>query len=316
MSTLLISAGDARYFPLVQGTISSLCDAPERRAVSVAFLDLGCTNSQRAWLLERVDYVEYAHWEISFPGRASAKEYMKGLCVRPFLQRYFPGFDVYVWIDGDAWVQDWNAVSLLVEGARRRGLAIVPEIDRGSRLQYGGLSDYWLFNYRQYELAFGSEVAEELHSHPVLNAGVFALHKDAPHWDVWAHQLFIAARNGANLYTDQYALNVTVYKRGLFDCTELLPAWCNWTCHFGLPVWDKSDTSFVEPYLPHTRIGILHLTGPTKEDRFRVRTTCGVYMDVSLRYGATLSDRSTHEAVLRSDEGGFATATSLNFSVS
>jgi hypothetical protein len=312
MSTVLISAGDARYFPLVQGAISSLRNAPERQGVSIAFLDLGCTDAQRAWLLQRVDYIERAHWEVSFPGRASAKEYMKGLCVRPFLQRYFPGFDVYIWIDGDAWVQDWNAIALLAEGARRRGLAIVPELDRGSRLQYGGLSDYWLFNYRQYELAFGKDVAQELHTHPVLNAGVFALHKDAPHWDAWAHQLFIAARNGANLYTDQCALNLTVYKRGLVDSTELLPAWCNWTCHIGLPAWDKSAACFVEPYLPHTRIGILHLTGPNKADRLHVRTTCGTFMDLSLRYGAAHDGGITHEAVVRTDEDGFAAAASLN----
>ncbi|MGH6976466.1 MAG: hypothetical protein ACREED_05505 [Stellaceae bacterium] len=30
----------------------------------------------------------------------------------PFLRRYFPGYDVYLWLDGDTWVQDAEAIEL------------------------------------------------------------------------------------------------------------------------------------------------------------------------------------------------------------
>jgi hypothetical protein len=83
-------------------------------------------------------------WGFDFPGREQKPGFLRGLLARPFLREYFPEFEIYVWIDADAWLQDWYAVELFCEGAcRRRGMAIVPEIDRGSQRQFGGLPVYW-----------------------------------------------------------------------------------------------------------------------------------------------------------------------------
>ncbi len=308
---ILITGGDAKYFPLAQGTVASIRDKPQSREVCLAFLDLGCTPEQLAWLEEHVDVIKTAHWEFSFAGREAIPQYLKGLFVRPFLQQYFPGFDVYVWIDGDAWVQDWSAIDLLVRGASRRGLAIVPEVDRGSHLQYGGLPAYWDLCYRQYESSFGKEVARELHSHALLNAGVFALAASAPHWDAWARQLFIGVRQGSNLYTDQCALNVIVYKHGLFDRTEMLPAWCNWPCHIGLPAWDKAERRLVEPYLPHTPLGIVHLTGDTKPDHMDVSTTDLDRARVSVRYNPPGEQAFCQGMVVRQEDAGLQSTAAL-----
>ena len=42
------------------------------------------------------------------------------------------------------------------------------------------------------------------------------------------------------LMTDQFALNAIVYGRNLFSQTEMLPAWCNWTCHTGRRLWEAA----------------------------------------------------------------------------
>jgi predicted O-methyltransferase YrrM len=86
-----------------------------------------------------------------------------------------------------------------------------------------------------------------------------------------------------SLMTDQIALNRLVYGTELFDKTEMLPAWCNWSCNFGLPVWDKDRGCFVEPYLPQESIGILHMTGH-KHDLVKLATTDGDTIEISLRY--------------------------------
>ncbi len=283
-STIVITAADAGYFEFLRGTIRSIRDKAPGREVALAVLDLGCTPEQRDWLRQRVDRIAKAEWEFTFPARDRTAAHFKALLVRPFLRKYFPGFDLYFWIDADAWVQDWSAVELFLRGAERRGLAIVPEIDRGSQLLYGGLPGYWDWAFQYYETSFGKEVAWQLRSYPMLNAGVYALHRDAPHWQAWAECLHTALQNAATVYmTDQAALNLLVYTRGLFDRTELLPAWCNWTCHYGLPAWDRSSRRLVEPYLPHTPIGILHMTGP-KEQRHTLATTDGGTVELSLRY--------------------------------
>jgi hypothetical protein len=41
---------------------------------------------------------------------------------------------------------------------------------------------------------------------------------------------------------------------------ELLPAWTHWLCEIK-PMVDGETGKFVEPYLPHNTIGILHMSG-------------------------------------------------------
>lgn len=284
MATLIITAADAKYFELVQGTILSIRQKPQGRDIVVGFLDLGCTPEQLQWLKGQVDTIKQPEWELNFPSKSKAPEYLKGLLARPFLRQYFPDFDIYSWIDADAWVQDWKAVDLFIQGAEHWGLAIVPEIDRSSQIQYGGLSQYWWeWVYHQYQATFGKEVAQDLYHYPILNAGVFALHKDAPHWQIWAECLEQGLQNSVSLMTDQFALNLSIYSCGLFDKTEMLPAWCNWTCHHRLPTWDKKQSCLVEPYLPHISIGILHLTRE-KYEQEKLLTTDRDVIEVSLRY--------------------------------
>ncbi len=99
-----------------------------------------------------------------------------------------------------------------------------------------------------YTTCFGQAAANELRSYPVLNAGVFAAHRDAPHWARWASALVEATRNGAeNVMTDQMALNYAVYRGNLFDRTAFLPSWCDWQCVFGMPAWDGVVEKLVEP---------------------------------------------------------------------
>lgn len=290
---LVITAADQAYFALVRGTIRSIRDQPRGRDVAIAFIDLGCSDEQLAWLRAAVDVVRPAAWALDFPTQDRTPAHARGLLARPFLRRWFPGHDLYLWIDADAWVQDWSAVDLLLQGAARRGLAIVPELDRGSRLQYGGLPAYWQFARRQYAAAFGPELAARLHHHPMLNAGVFALRADAPHWDVWAACLRQALQRPWTILSDQLALNVAVYERGLFPHTELLPAWCNWTTHYGWPARSGRRGRWVEPYLPHHPIGVLHLTD-RKQDQVAVTTSDGGRLSVPTTYPR--ADESVRDA--------------------
>ncbi|GET42080.1 class I SAM-dependent methyltransferase [Microseira wollei] len=290
---IIITAANANYFELVQGTVLSIREKPQGRNAIVGFFDLGCTPEQLQWLQERVNIIKQPDWEFNFPSINEAPTHLKGLLARPFLRKYFPNFDIYLWIDADAWIQDWKAVDLFIQGAKRRGLAVVPEIDRGSHIQYGSLSGYWRTTYGWYKKAFGDEEAEKFYSYPMVNAGIFALHKDAPHWEVWQESIDRAIQNFVCTMTDQIALNYSIYNCGLFAETEMLPAWCNWTCHFGLPAWDREKSCLVEPFLPHTPLGIIHLTGE-KHDRLNLVSTDMDLVEGSLRYSEiSLKDKQT-----------------------
>lgn len=293
MQIIIITAADANYFELVRGTILSVREKPEGENTAIGFFDLGCTPQQLQWLETKVNFIQKPAWDFDFPGRNEAPEHLKGLLVRPYLRKYFPNFDIYLWIDADAWVQDWRAINLFVEGASRRGLAIVPEVHRASLQQYGQLPEFWKWVYQQYAANFGVEVAERLYSYPILNAGVFALRKDALHWEIWAEKLNEGLQKSGCVMTDQFALNLAVYSCGLFNSTEMLPAWCNWIFN-GFPVWDKQKGCFVEPYLPQEAIGILHLAGRQQFDRLQLMATDGDRLEVSVRYQTKKQQKMTY----------------------
>lgn len=287
MNTIIILAADTNYFELVKGSILSIRDQPKGKNIEIGFFDLGCNSEELQWLQERVNLIKQPKWEFDFPTRDTSPEYLKGLLARPFLREYFPDFDIYLWLDADAWIQDWYAIELFILGAARKGLAIAPELDRSSIWQFRGRLQFCTWATNRYESFFDDRVAEKLSTYPMLNAGVFALHKDAPHWEVWRELLHLGLQKCADVMTDQFALNLAVYDRDLFDRTEMLPAWCNWLCTHALPLLDCEQYLLVEPYLPHTSIGILHIAGGVdKHDRLRLQlsTTAGGIVKAIARY--------------------------------
>ena len=283
--TLIITGADNRYFELARSCIGSLRDKPQGMSSNIAFLDLGCTSEQIHWLSDKVSAIETPNWDFDFPDRESRPLFLRGLLARPFLRRYFPGFEIYLWIDADAWVQRWEAIEWFELGARlRRGLAIVPEVDRSSLRQFGGLPDYWKTAFGWYRNAFGEQVAHALCSFPMLNAGVFALHHEAPHWAIWEACLNRALQSTCTTMTDQIALNFATYSHGLMRQTELLPLTCNWMCHNGFPSWNANSNCLVETYLPHAPVGILHLTNREKEMIRSIATVSGGTVKTNMTY--------------------------------
>ena len=138
-----------------------------------------------------------------------------------------------MWIDADAYVNSWKAVELYFLGCENKKLSIATSADRVSRRV---LRAEWIFgsfakiksqNYKHAKSSgFSEKIAREVALKPHLNAGVFALEADAPHWDVWRNYLFQALKKGKVFGSDQIALNMTVYVDQL--PLEILPAYCNW----------------------------------------------------------------------------------------
>lgn len=258
---IAITGGDAAYFDLMRDCIESLQATEAGRALALGVLDCGLTEEQRDWCCERGAVLVVPQWDFDFPGRDSLKDGYKALTARPFLPRYFPGFDLYLWIDGDCWVQQGDAVALFLAAARTGALAVAPEIHRSMRHYRHAWQEFSSINGAAFEACFDKETAERLIRYPLINAGVFALAADAPHWQGWAGLLGEALQRSTNM-TDQVALNVLVYDRG-YSC-EPLPSRCNWPVHHATPAWDAARGLFVEPAMPYEALGILHLTIYTK----------------------------------------------------
>jgi hypothetical protein len=282
---LIASGSDSGYFPLLRDTVLSIL--AQQRSVAVGVLDFGLAPDQRAWLADRVAHLVRPGWDLDFPDRERTPETRKAQLSRPFLRRHFPGYATYLWIDADAWLQDWRAIDLYVAAAGHDKLAITPEIDRSYKRHYKRPKVFgWTLSWKCYREAFGWRVADRLGRNPILNCGVFALHHDAPHWDAWARVIAQIAQRTRFFYIEQTALNYVIFAERL--PVNLLPAYCNWMPGDAAPAFDAARGRFVEPYAPHEVIGVMHLAGEAqKSHTFRLRRLDGGEVETSLRYSET-----------------------------
>jgi len=266
---IIVTASDAGFFDLLRGLLLSIEARRGDSSVAIGLLDLGLTAQQRAWAEPRVTRIVSPGWDMDVPeALRREKPHLRGLTVRPFLPRHFPGYDSYLWIDADVWLQDWRGVELYGLGAQSRDITLTPHSDR-----------CYLFNqsvfrhrYKQFLQAYGKEVADELAVGHHLNAGIFSASAASPLWDAWAtaYQTAIDASEGA-MMSDQIALNFVCYRRPLTG--HLLPALYNWQCHLALPFWNPQLGKFCEPQLPNAPLSLLHLTYNSKEWQGEVRGT-------------------------------------------
>ncbi len=131
---LIASGADRAYFPLLRDMVLSI--RAQRRDVALGVLDLGLDGEQREWLSSEVEHVVRPAWDLDFPGCANTADTFKAQVARPFLRRHFPGYEVYLWVDADAWLQDGRVIDLYMNAAGRDRLAITPEIDRAYKRHY------------------------------------------------------------------------------------------------------------------------------------------------------------------------------------
>jgi hypothetical protein len=126
-----------------------------------------------------------------------------------------------------------------------------------------------------------------------VNCGVFALHRDAPHWDAWARVIARVAQRTRFFYIEQTALNYVIFAEHL--PVNFLPAYCNWMPGDAAPAFDGAGGIFVEPYAPHEVIGVMHLAGEAaKSHVFQLRRLDGGEIATSLRYSETRALFSRH----------------------
>ena len=282
---IVVSAADSGYFPLLQDAVASV--RALNREVAIGILDLGLAEAERNWLAERAAQVVRPAWDVDFPNRERTPETLKAQVARPFLPRHFPGHEMYLWLDADAWLQEWRAVELYCAAAGRDRLAIVPEIDRAYKRHYKRPKLFgWTLAWKCYREAFGWRVADRLGRNPMVNCGVFALHRDAPHWQAWARIMTGVLQRTRFFYVEQIALNYAIFAEHL--PANFLPAYCNWMPGDAAPAFDGKRGLFVEPYMPHETIGIMHLAGSEqKEQVFTLTRLEGGTIKTGLRYRDT-----------------------------
>ena len=294
-NNVIVSLADSNYFELLNELIDSIKKFEQSKNVSICILDAGLTEDQKNKLSEKIDEIKIAEWDIEVSEyKASGKEWLKSQVSRAFLPKYFPGYKKYLWIDCDAWVNDWQTVELYFKACENGKLGITQTMGPGYKIVskvkwiFGKLA---LIKSQNFKHAINSKIgidkARKLAFAPHINIGVFSLEHDSSCWKIWQDNLAITLKSGKIFGSEGLAINMSVYVDDID--TEFLPLNCNWIASNLLPKFDEEKQTFVEPYLPNYNIGIMHLAAGLWKDDKDMRLDKSVEIEIKTLENKTIS---------------------------
>ena len=298
---VIVSLADSNYFELLNELVDSIKSFEKSKNTAICILDAGLTSKQKIILSKKVDEIKSAEWDIEVPAfKIKGKEWLKSQVSRAFLPKYCPNYEKYLWIDCDAWVNNWDSVELYFKACENSKLGITQTMGPGYKIMSKAS---WLFgkvaiiksqNFKHaVKSKIGINKARKLAFAPHINIGVFSLEKNSPGWTSWQKNLEQTLKSGNIFGSEGLAINMSVYIDDLE--TEFLPLNCNWIASNLLPKFDETKNKFVEPYLPNYEIGIMHLAAGIwdgdkdmrldKEVKIKIQSVQNKPLSKSLRFG-------------------------------
>ena len=298
---VIVSLADSNYFELLNELVDSIKSFEQSKDTAICILDAGLTEQQRNVLSKKVDEIKSAEWDIDVPAfKVKGREWLKSQVSRAFLPKYFPSYEKFLWIDCDAWVNDWNSVELYFKACENGKLGITQTLGPGYKIMskvnwlFGKIAIIKSQNFKHaIKSKIGIDKARKLAFAPHINIGVFSLEKNSVGWITWQKNLEQTLKAGNIFGSEQLAINMSVYIDDLE--TEFLPHNCNWLVSNLLPKFNEQEDSFVEPYLPNHKLGIIHLASGIwdgdkdmrlhKEVKINIKTLEDKILSKSLRFG-------------------------------
>ena len=291
----IVSLADSNYFPLLDELIDSIKRFKESKDTAICVLDAGLSEEQKNKLLSKVDEIKSAEWDIKVPeSKIKGREWLKSQVSRAFIPKYFPNYEKYLWIDCDAWVNDWQTIEIFFKACDDNKLGITQTIGPGYKITSKVdwvFGKFAIIKSQNFKHAIKSNIsldkARKLAFAPHINIGVFSLEKNSKSWEIWQNNLRETLKGGDIFGSEQLAMNISVYHDNIE--TEFLPLNCNWITSNLLPKFDEINDTFVEPYLPNNKIGIMHLAAGIWKDNQDMRLNKDVKIDIKTLDGKTLN---------------------------
>ena len=292
---VIVSLADANYFDLLNELVDSIKNFKQGKETAICILDAGLSEQQKDILSKKVDEIKSAEWDIDVPAfKVKGREWLKSQVSRAFLPKYFPNYEKYLWIDCDAWVNDWNTIEIYFKACDQGKLGITQTIGPGYKITskvnwvFGKLA---IIKSQNFKHAVKSNIsyakARKLAFAPHINIGVFSLEKNSTSWLSWQKNLEQTLKGGDIFGSEQLAMNMSVYIDDID--TEFLPLNCNWITSNLLPKFDEENSTFVEPYLPNYKIGIMHLAAGIWKDKKDMRLNKEIMIDIKTIKGKIVS---------------------------
>jgi hypothetical protein len=271
--TLIVTACDENHYELGLDLITSLRDLG-LNGPKVAFVDMG-TGRATEQLVCQFDLYErqtaeagqYQGFKVAF------------LSIKPRLPTIFPGFDTYIWIDADCWVQNASVIDKLVDAAQNADIAAHPELD-AHYFRYK-MPGTWTINV--YKSLYGNQTCDMMCRFPMMNSGVFSARSNSKLWAIWSNAMGTLKSRwklGTDLrFSDQIPLHFMIHTNRL----SMFPlrAVDNWLLQAARPLIDTERKRVVVPSPPYEEINIIHLMGGSKKLQYYSKR---LQRNISYRY--------------------------------
>ncbi len=290
-SALVVTGSDEKYFPLVVELLTSI--RAQDHWVDVGVIDAGMTSAQK----EELQAV-YGCIVRSF--KPESERLKMAIAKRPalavnlgklWLDVLFPEFETLIFLDADTWVQDWKAIDWLAGGASKNALAIVPTWNR----YRNRFPIYWLFGLLPIFRSFNVKAAfhaylpwsamRSIGDRADLNAGVYALRRDAPHWERMRQWQHVILKRGRPFTSDGLAMALACHFDGCK--VQLMPEFCNYLGEF---LYDQQRHALVDFFHPHDPVGVVHFANHKKirfDKNYESNVVClnGHIQKINVRFG-------------------------------
>lgn len=277
MRAAIVTGADHGYFPLMHALLQTLACTRVEPACPLKVLDFGLLAEEIDAIGALGAEVVRPDWWFDAPAALCTPNNL-GYAARPMIPSYFPGFDVYLWLDADISVQDGGFVTKFLTAADNGALAVVEEADPAYRTELYAIR--WRVGnaFR----CFGPIDGLRLCLGRQINSGAFALRADAPHWAAWRKHYQKAVTRAGRANLDQHALMATLCLDGL--PASYLASTFNWICARAQPIWDEHRQVFCRPATPFDPISVLHLAGRRKKGLHQIKTLAGDTKSMPLTY--------------------------------
>ncbi|MCW4590204.1 glycosyl transferase [Gluconacetobacter entanii] len=302
MRKVIVTGCDSGYFPLVMELIQSIGG---RTDAALCVLDAGLSPQQVQVFSDLGVLVCTPHVPPCAPARQIRQRPTLAINLsKLWLDHVLPQFDLILWIDADAWVQDITAIEHMFDAARDGSLAIVPEI--GAKIAdmfairwicpgWMQVRSFLYKNARKARLPFS--IRRRIGAKPLLNSGVMCLHRDADIWPVLRKWQDTIVRRGGALFTqDQLSIALAVYIDNarvtfLDNAHNYIGPW----------LLDVERGRLVNLFYPHDPVGIVHLVSQAQlrqslSNTLSVPTLSGEEVALNLRFGGLQAFRRAHPA--------------------
>ncbi len=269
--TAVVFSCDENFFGLAKGLVLSLRQKPnDISPKNIYFLDIGASHNSLQWLeAQGVSIIRNVE-KFCLPEQVSeaGRNYRVAQLLRPELPRIITGYDYYMWIDTDVWLQDLSSLTVFRRAAEaKHGAAVVvPTIDCTYSILLEDCSSFTKYAQEWYTPLYGPAIANEFSRKIIFNSGMFCMAASSRLWDAWRQELskvrYGEIKNDfCKHLAEQTCFNYLLHTTKNYS---ILDATYNYNVHLGC-ARRNSDTGRVTTIQEIEReISVVHLTYSSK----------------------------------------------------